>query len=149
MDIYNYIKKDHETVSKLMEQIASSKDPKQRAQLFTTMCEELMIHAKSEEQTFYQALEERGGKQLQEKEEHAEEEHDEIESYIQQLNTMDPAEAKWLVTFGSLKKAVEHHVHEEEGEIFEKAKKVISDTQAERLADQMDQLKHEISSEAA
>lgn len=141
MDIYTYLKKDHDKVDKLMKAITEAKTPEDRKELFDTMSAELLLHASTEEQTFYQALEERGGKQLQEKAGHAEEEHDEIESLIQQLRKSSPVESAWLITFGTLKHAVEHHVEEEEGEIFEKAKKILSDPQAEKLAEEMDLLK--------
>jgi riboflavin synthase len=40
-----------------------------------------------------------------------------------------------------LKHAVEHHVHEEEGEIFQEAKKALSDKRARELAEEMEELK--------
>lgn len=140
MDIYNYLKKDHRLVADLMEQVCETMDQKKREQLYMQIREELTIHADTEEKTFYAAIEEKGGKQLQEKEEHAEEEHDEIRKFISQI---DAAKSKdeWLIAFGELKHAVEHHVEEEEGEIFEKARKVISDAQAVKLAEEMDALK--------
>src|SRR5690606_11413384 len=143
MDIYAYLKKDHDKVKKLMDQITEATTPEDRKELFDAMSSELLLHASTEEQTFYRALEERGGKQLQEKAGHAEEEHDEIETLIQKLRKSSPEESSWLITFGSLKHAVEHHVEEEEGEIFEKARKVLSDLQAEKLAEEMDMLKQQ------
>lgn len=141
MDIYTYLKKDHDKVKDLMKKITEATTPEDRKELFDMMSADLLLHASTEEETFYRSLEERGGKQLQEKAEHAEEEHDEIESLIQQLRKSSPEESSWLITFGALKHAVEHHVEEEEGEIFEKARKILSDPQAEKLAEEMDMLK--------
>lgn len=141
MNIYNYLKKDHQKVAALMEEITLSTNATERKELFEQMSAELLLHAKTEEQTFYKALEERGGKQLQEKAEHAEEEHDEVEELIKTLRSLDPADSQWLVNFGCLKHAVEHHVEEEEGPIFEKARKVLTENKAEELADQMETLK--------
>jgi len=141
MDIYTYLKKDHDKVKKLMTQITEATTPEDRKELFDVMSAELLLHSSTEEQTFYRSLEDRGGKQLQEKAGHAEEEHDEIETLIQQLRKSSPEESSWLITFGTLKHAVEHHVEEEEGEIFEKARKILSENQSERLAEEMDMLK--------
>lgn len=141
MDIYNYLKKDHRKVADLMEQVCDTSDISKRMFLYENIREELSIHAKTEEQTFYKALETKGGKMLQEKEEHAEEEHDEIRKFLKEIDAAEPESDAWLIAFGGLKHAVEHHVEEEEGEIFEKARKVISEKQAVQLAQEMEALK--------
>lgn len=41
----------------------------------------------------------------------------------------------WIQTLEKLKDALEHHVDEEENEVFPKAKKIISEEQAQLLAD--------------
>lgn len=142
MDIYNYLKKDHRKVADLLEQVKKSASQSQRESLFAQIEEELSIHADTEEKTFYADIQAKGGKQLQEKEEHAEEEHDEIRKYLAEVKAATNNE-QWCMAFGSLKYAVEHHVEEEEGEIFEKARKVLTDAQAKQLAEQMDALKRQ------
>lgn len=141
MNIYEYLKKDHRTVDDMIEQMASTSDINERLKLFREIDDELSVHADTEEKTFYAEIEKKGGKQLQEKEEHAEEEHDEIRKYLKRLNKLDPKSDAWLITFGEFKYAVSHHVDEEENEIFEKARKVISDKRAQELAEEMDALK--------
>lgn len=42
---------------------------------------------------------------------------------------------------GEFRYAVLHHVKEEEGEIFDKAKKILSEEKAEELAEEMEELK--------
>ena len=79
MDIYSYLKKDHRKVADLMEQVIASKDPAERQSLFETIKAELTLHADTEEQTFYKAIEDATrSKQVEEKIEHANHEHDEI-----------------------------------------------------------------------
>jgi hemerythrin superfamily protein len=141
MDIYAYLKKDHRLVKGLMEELLGTKDAKKRDTLFHKIKDELEIHSETEEKTFYAALKKKGGKQVQEKEEHAEEEHDEIRHFLAEVEKYEANSAPWLVAFGELKHVVEHHVEEEEGEIFEKAKKLLSDTQAKQLAEDMDAMK--------
>jgi hemerythrin superfamily protein len=141
MDIYNYLKKDHRKVSELMEKVLASRSADRREELFEEIKKELTLHAHTEEKTFYAALEE--SQKTEEKIEHAEEEHEEIEEYLEKLSKLSPESEKWLVTFGEFKHAVEHHVEEEEGEIFEKAQKVLSEKQAQSLAKEMDSLKKE------
>lgn len=148
MDIYNYLKKDHQKVADLMEQVIASKDPAERQSLFETIKMELTLHADTEEQTFYKAIEDATrSKQVEEKIEHANHEHDEIREYIEKLSTTPVTDELWLETFGEFKHSVTHHVEEEEGEIFEKAKKYLSSQEAKDLAKEMDALKKQVQAE--
>jgi hemerythrin superfamily protein len=144
MDIYSYLKKDHQLVSDLMEQVGKS-EAEQREPLFKQIKQELSLHADSEEETFYKAVEDASRtKSAEEKVEHAEEEHDEIREYLDKLSAINYKTEEWVMCFGEFKHAVTHHVKEEEGELFEKAKKYLSDTQAESLAQQMEELKQKL-----
>jgi hypothetical protein len=141
MDIYAYLKKDHRLVKGLMEKTMASSNASEREELFDEIREELEIHSETEEKTFYKAIKEKGTKHLQEKEGHAEEEHDEIRNLLRDLGKISVDSDEWLILFGELKHAVEHHVHEEEGEIFQEAKKALSDKRARELAEEMEELK--------
>jgi hemerythrin superfamily protein len=142
MDIYNYLKKDHRLVADLMEQVVASKNVSQRETLFEKIKEELTLHADTEEVTFYKAVEEATrSKNVQEKMEHADEEHAEIREFLEKLSSMPVSDAKWMEQFGEFKHAVTHHVEEEEGEIFEKARQYLSKGEAVQLAREMDALK--------
>ncbi|WP_140985348.1 hemerythrin domain-containing protein [Asticcacaulis tiandongensis] len=142
MDIYSYLKKDHKKVADLMDQVIATSDSGQRQKLFEQIKLELTLHAETEEQTFYKTiLKETRSKAVEEKMDHADHEHDEIDQYLQTLSTLPVDTDKWHFTFGEFKQAVTHHVHEEENEIFEKAKQYLSPEQAKSLAKEMDSLK--------
>src|SRR5688572_19228138 len=115
MDIYAYLKKDHRLVKGLMEKTMASSNASEREELFDEIREELELHSETEEKTFYKAIKEKGPKYLQEKEGHAVEEHDEIRNLLRDLGKISVDSDEWLILFGELKHAVEHHVHEEEG----------------------------------
>ena len=145
MDIYKYLKKDHDKVAELMDQVITTKDLTERQSLFDTIKLELTLHADTEEQTFYKAIEDATrSKAVEEKVEHANEEHDEIREYLAKLTDTPLTEELWIETFGEFKHSVTHHVEEEEGEIFEKAKKYLSSHEATKLAKDMDALKAEL-----
>ncbi|ESQ93343.1 hemerythrin [Asticcacaulis sp. AC460] len=145
MDIYNYLKKDHQKVADLMQQVIDTKDLGDRQALFETIKQELTLHADSEEKTFYDAIEKATRSHaVEEKIEHANHEHDEIRDYLHKLSTTPIEEELWIETFGEFKHSVAHHVEEEEGEIFEKAKKYLSSHEATKLAKEMDALKQEL-----
>lgn len=145
MDIYQYLKDDHEKVAQLMQQVLDSGDPATRQTLFETIKMELTLHAETEEQTFYTAIDKATrSKVVEEEVEHAFHEHDEIRDYLDKLSTLPVEDELWLATFGEFKHAVTHHVEEEEGEIFEKAKQYLSSHEATKLAKEMDALKSEM-----
>lgn len=143
MNIYNYLKKDHIKVSELFESILSTKSMSKRQKLFEEVKEELLLHSKTENATFYAAL-----KEFEETEDliqHAEKEHVEVEEYLAKLSRLSIDGEKWMEQFGELKHAVSHHIKEEEEEIFEKAKQVLNKEQEKQLALVMDKMKADIS----
>ncbi|MBI1275162.1 hemerythrin domain-containing protein [bacterium] len=145
MDIYSYLKKDHRAVAKLMEELLATKDVKTRRLIFTQIKQELTLHADSEEATFYNAIEKATRAQsVQEQMEHADEEHDEIREYLEKLSNEPMESESWIEMFGEFKHSVTHHVDEEENDVFEKAKKYLSDEQATQLAKEMDAMKKQM-----
>ena len=150
MDIYNYLKKDHRKVADLMDQVVASQEPAERLSLFAQIKAELTLHADTEEATFYKAIEDATrAKPVEEKMEHAHHEHDEIREYLEKLSTTPIEDEAWIETFGEFKHSVAHHVEEEEEDIFEKARKYLSNEDATQLAKDMDALKKQQKAELA
>lgn len=142
MDIYMYLKKDHKHVTNLMDEVLLARNSDHREALFEEIKLELQLHADAEEATFYKAIESATrSKAVEEQMEHADEEHDEIRDYLEKLSALSIDSEEWIEQFGEFKHAVSHHVKEEENEIFEKARKYLSDKQAKDLTAQMDTLK--------
>lgn len=143
MEIYTYLKKDHQKVTKLFKQIIAAGTPKKREQLFLEFKNELLLHAKSEQATFYKALK-KHSKSLGDAK-HGDKEHKEIEKALAKLSKI-PSKTivEWLVQFGELKHIVEHHVDDEEGEMFKDAKKVLSKKQANELTEEMEMYKEKL-----
>lgn len=142
MNIYNYLKKDHQTVADLFDKILSTKSLDKRKVLFDEVTNELLLHAESENATFYAALE--GHEETAEIIEHAKKEHAEVKEYIAKFRRLSIETEKWMEQFGEFKHSVTHHVEEEEGDIFDKAKKVLSTEEANQLAIDMDEMKQQL-----
>jgi hypothetical protein len=147
MDIYSYLKKDHRHIADLMEELLETRSYNAREEIFDEIREELLLHAETEKETFYAALENK--KELKERIEESEEDHDEIKDYLNKLFKMPVDHPKWLELFGELKHAFQHHVKEEEVRIFKKAKEVLSADEAKKLAKDMDALKNKPMEKAA
>ena len=71
-------------------------------------------------------------------------EHEEVKEYISRIRGVSIENEKWMELFGEFKHSVTHHVEEEEGDIFDLAKEVLSTEEANELAKEMDALKGEL-----
>src|SRR5215204_560588 len=116
MDIYTYIKKDHKKVNQLFKKVIAAETMALKLSIFEFIYKELTLHAESEQKTFYKALDKT--KKSKEEAEHAIEEHKEIKDILRKLKKPKINDELWLIHFGELKSIVEHHVKEEETEIF-------------------------------
>lgn len=147
-DIYSKLSADHRQASDLLQELADTGavDRDRRAALFPTLKQALLLHSKAEEATFYDALRRDG--ELRDEIRHAGEEHQEMDSLLEQLEGMDMATAQWGERIMTLQSTVEHHIREEEGKIFRHAKEVLSDTQARELGRAFDAEKARLSAAA-
>jgi hemerythrin superfamily protein len=142
MEIYTYLKKDHQKVNNLFEQLIAEKNMDKTESLFEALREELLLHAESEQKTFYKAL--KRHPETKDEARHGDKEHAQIEDYLWRLEQLSCRSDEWLVLLGELKRTVAHHVRDEENTMFKKARKVLTKDQAENLVEEMDALKQKI-----
>ena len=135
MNAFQLLKNDHQIVSGLFDQIESSSG-QAKAQLFTRLKSELDVHALIEEKVFYPALENK--KESREITLEAYEEHKVVKDLLAELAAGSSADEEWDAKLKVLRENVEHHVEEEEGELFDKANDVLSDEDLERLGEEME-----------
>lgn len=137
MDIYDYLKMDHEKVAHLFKLFEKSKILKRKQEIVSRITTELLVHAHAEQEILYKKL-----LQFHESAEdvlHGEKEHKEIEEQIKKINSAKGA--SWEKAVLKLKDLVEHHVKEEEHEMFKQAKKVLSKDDALILKEKVHYLK--------
>jgi hypothetical protein len=143
MDAFELLKKDHEKVSGILEKLdaTTERGVKTREELFTQLKQELDIHARVEEEIFYPVL--KDAKETEEITLEAFEEHAVVKQLLSELEALPKDDETWGAKLTVLKENVEHHVEEEEGEMFKNAKKVLSSEQLEGLGEQMEAAKQE------
>ena len=143
MNAFTLLKQDHQTVADLLEKIDKTTDRalKTREELFTRLKTELDIHAKIEETIFYPAIETE--EETREITLEAFEEHRLVKQLLGELESMPKDSEEWTAKFTVLKENVEHHVEEEEGEMFPKAKKVLAKDDQETLGARLEEAKNE------
>lgn len=69
------------------------------------------------------------------------EEHKVVKRLLKELNSSDKSTKEWGAKLTVLREIVEHHVSEEEGELFKKAKKVLDDEIAQKIGQQIENFK--------
>lgn len=141
-NIYNYIKADHDKVNNLFKQFEEAPSVIAKNDYVEMIINEILIHMEVEEKTFYKELLKRH--KAEDEVHHGEEEHREISAKIDEILAMPNLDKDWEDKVLELKKLVDHHVSEEEGSIFRKAKKVLDDNEAYVIREQMHDLKEKI-----
>ena len=149
MNAFTLLKADHKKVAGLLEKIdeTTERAVKTREELFTQLKTELDIHARIEETIFYPVLEE--ADETHDITLEAFEEHKVVKTLLGELETLGKDQEEWTAKFTVLKENIEHHVEEEEGEMFTKARKVLSEEEAEDLGTRLEAAKGEQKAAAA
>src|SRR6266850_8401993 len=143
MNAFTLLKADHKKVADLLEQIDSTTERgiKTREDLFKRLKNELDVHTRIEETIFYPALEEE--EETRDITLEAFEEHRLVKQLLSELESMDKGDEQWTAKFTVLKENIEHHVEEEEYEMFKKARKVLSEEDLENLGSRMEKARQE------
>ena len=139
MDALELLKQDHQTVKSLFDQIDDVEDAKQRKKLFDQIDTELNIHAHIEETVFYPAMQKIDA--LKEMVEEALEEHQEVKTLLEEMEGLDPENERFSASLEELMENVEHHVAEEEDEMFPKVREQCDQATLDRLGDQLESAK--------
>jgi iron-sulfur cluster repair protein YtfE (RIC family) len=134
MEIYDLLKQEHKKVQKIFKQLKgkeSESHPKK--ELLSELQQELMMHMEGEEKLLYPVLEK--SKETHEKTLEGFEEHNVAKTVLKELLGMKNInDDKWAAKLSVLQELVDHHVKEEEEELFKKAKKVLDKSQATEIA---------------
>lgn len=146
-DAITALKADHKKVKELFRQFQKVKGEDdaqdEKATLVKQICTELTIHTTIEEEIFYPAVRE----QIEDEDvmDEALVEHAGAKELVAQLEEMTPDDELFDAKVTVLGEHVDHHVKEEEGEMFPKVRKARVDT--EELGAQMAQRRKELRAE--
>jgi hemerythrin superfamily protein len=135
MNALDILKKDHQTVKDLFQQATRTSDQKQRRDLFDKIDTELEIHAHIEETIFYPALEQH--EELADMVAEALEEHQQVKVLLEEIEEAGADSHDFGAKLQELMENVEHHVKEEEGEMFSKVREVFDENELEELGSQL------------
>ena len=140
MTIYERICKDHAHHRELLNRLAqTSGDSEDRREAWNAFYYDVKAHAAAEEETFYSKL--MADSDGQDDARHSVSEHKEMDDIIEELQSTEFSSPAWLQRFKTLKHDYEHHMDEEENDIFEKARQVFDKQQASTIGQQFSQRK--------
>ena len=130
------MKADHDRMKKLFDEALKDEDPGARASVLHQIRAELMAHEKMEEDIFYPALR-AGGEKAKEIVLEGYEEHHVIAVILDELLEVPEEAEQWQAKLKVLRENLEHHIDEEEGEMFKRAKQALGQDTLEELGKKM------------
>jgi hemerythrin-like domain-containing protein len=143
MDALTLLKNDHDKVKGIMSELepTTERAEKTRTELFAKLKSELTVHEIIEEEIFYPTL-----KQHPKAKEivlEGYEEHNVVDTLMGELEALPVTDETWGAKASVMIENIEHHIEEEEGEMFQKARQVFDRQELEDLGKAMETRKAE------
>jgi hypothetical protein len=137
MDAIAMLKTDHDKVKRLLVELESTTERgvKTRTELFATIKGELTVHEIIEEEIFYPAL--KSHPKAKDIVLEGYEEHHVVDLLMGELEALDVGDETWGAKAIVMKENVEHHIEEEEGEMFKQARAVFDRRELDDLGARM------------
>ncbi len=137
MNALDLLKKQHEEVSKLFKKYdkLGEEEAEEKQELFEQIADRLAAHATIEEKFFYPSIKTEDTEDIVRE---ALEEHLSVKRLISDLLDMEPDDEAFDAKMQVLREQIEHHVEEEEDDMFKKVRKECSKEQLEDLGLQME-----------
>src|ERR1700731_1869155 len=146
LDAITLLKTDHLAVKKLFEseKKLTKADGKKKQAIFNQIKAALTVHATIEEEIFYPAVKAARAKNVKDEVREAYEEHKQIKSLLAQIAGITSADETYDMKIKVLMEDVEHHVKEEETEMFPDAKKFLGEKRLMELGAQLEARKQQL-----
>ncbi len=150
MEATRLLEADHKIVQDLFEKYDAAGDDAFRTKqaLFETIKSELLVHMDIEETIFYPTVKATPSEELKDDVREADEEHHVVKLLMTEISAMKPEDEQYDAKVTVLKENIEHHVKEEEGEMFPLVKKRFDKARLEQLGDEMEERKETLRGEA-
>lgn len=137
MNALELLENQHNEVKALFEKYEDTSGPKTRQRIVNQIADALAAHATIEEKLFYPSVYIGDTKELLQE---AVEEHLAMKRIIADLLELEPSDEAFDAKVTVLREQVEHHVEEEEGELFERVKEARAADELESLGDEMEEM---------
>ena len=137
MNAITLLEEDHRKMKKLLSELESTTERgvKTREELFATVRDELTVHETIEEEIFYPALKEHP--KTKEITLEAYEEHHVVDMVMAEIEGVPYDDERWGAKFKVMKENIEHHIEEEEKEMFMQARQAFEEDELQALGERM------------
>ena len=137
MNAIAMLKADHDKMKKLLTELETTTERgvKTRAELFSRIKGELTVHEIIEEEIFYPEL--KAHPKAKDIVLEGYEEHHVVDVLMKELEELDVTDESWGAKALVMKENVEHHMEEEEGEMFKTARQAFDAAELESLGERM------------
>ncbi len=138
-DALTLLKADHDEIKAMFAKYGTLGDRAMvgKRDLVGRICRELTVHAYIEEQVFYPRVRE-AGHEVEDEVLEGLEEHHLIKHAVAELEPLTAGNERYDAKVEVLKELVEHHVDEEESDMFPRVRKAIDDRELEELGAAME-----------
>ena len=119
-DLLEILRQDHLKVDELFGEYANATDAPEKRRIVQQIYRELMPHAQAEEEIFYPALRDAASDEAMVEEAYSE--HAAAKKTLASILSAQPDDLTYDMKVKMLQKEIQHHVREEETEIFQEAR---------------------------
>ena len=138
MDVLTLLKDEHDEAKGLFQKLEKAEGKTAQA-LWDDLSSRLSLHEEMEETYFYPEL-----KKAETTEDivlEGYQEHHVMDVLIEEINGLQPSAEEWQPKIKVLKENTEHHIEEEEGELFPKVRKIWDAARRKQVGEQMQTMK--------
>lgn len=152
MNAIEMLIREHEEVANMFDELENTNEDQittadantpivqARIDLFRKLKNALTMHSREEEQVFYPALE--NFDETRDLITEAYREHGEVEQMLEEISALNPTNDQWLDKIIELRENVEHHVAEEEDELFPQVEELFDEQKLQQLGAEMEAVKN-------
>jgi hypothetical protein len=145
VDALELLKTDHDKVKNLLAELESTTERgvRTREELFATIKGELTVHEVIEEEIFYPEL--KTHPRAKDIVLEGYEEHNVVDTLMRELEETPVDDETWGPKAKVMQENIEHHIEEEEGDMFKAARQVFEKSELDDLGRRMEQRKQSAS----
>jgi hypothetical protein len=146
MDCLRLLKEQHDEAKQLFKKLEKAEGAK-ATELWTDLKSRLTMHEKLEETHLYPEL--KKDKATEEIVLEAYEEHHVMDVLIEEISALKPSDEQFHAKVTVLQENTEHHIEEEEGELFPKVRKAWDTARREEVGRKMEAMKEQLATQRA
>jgi hemerythrin superfamily protein len=143
MNVLKILRKDHSAMKSLFNKFsrAGRSAHEKKLEIFEQIRRELQIHSRAEEEIFYPAIKAMNGSESRRLVSAALKDHKNVDELLTQISRLKPTDERFDESMETLWENIDHHVEEEEGEIFQFIEENYSEEELNDLGAQIEERK--------